>query len=129
MKITGPEVEAAFARERLRNVVADLHKGWLWIALLFAVVSFSLMLTFTPRRSLGIENAEVVGGRVREQEEGSFPYADLRLDNGSVVTVRVPRGLLFPNGSTVRVEAFERTWPWRRITYRYVGQGAEGLNQ
>lgn len=123
MRRTDPEVEAAFTRERLRSVAVDLRQGWLWIALLLVAVSFSVMLTFTPRRSLGIVNAEVVGGRVLEREEGSFPYADLRLDNRSVVTVGVPRGLLLPNGWTVRVEAFERTWPWQRTTYRYVGTG------
>ena len=129
MQSTGPEVEAVFTRDRLRRVVVDLRKGWLWIALLLAAVSFSLMLTLTPRRSLGVENAEVVGGRVLEREDGSSPYADLRLENGSVVTVRVPRGILLPNGSTVRVESFERTWPWQRTTYQYVARVADGSIQ
>jgi hypothetical protein len=89
--------------------------------LIAVLIGFSIIDSAAPRRSLGVEQAIVVGGRLLERNDGTFPYADVKLENGAIVTISVPRGQLLPDGSLIRVESFERSWPWRRTTYWYVG--------
>lgn len=126
MKRTGVEVETAFKRQRLTDVVLDLKRAWWLIALLIASFGFAIVNESMPRRSLGVEEGVVINVGLRETEAGSFLYAVVRLSDGSNTTIRVPRSELLRDGATVRVEAFERTWPWQRRTHRYVAQVHNG---
>lgn len=121
-RVPTDRIEDAFRRDWRRRAAEDFRNGWFWIALIIALTGFSIINSAAPKRSLGVERAIVIGGRISEQDEGSFPYADVELANGAIVTISVPRDQLFPNGSMIQVEAFERTWPWQRTTYRYVGR-------
>lgn len=122
MKRTGAEVETAFKRQRRVDIVADLKRAWWLIALLIASFGFAIVNGSMPRRSLGVEEGVVINIGLRETEAGSFLYVVVRLSDGSDATIAVPRSEVLRDGATVRVEAFERAWPWRRRTHRYVAQ-------
>lgn len=128
MRADKARVEGAFRKERFTALLLDLKRGWLALllsALFLTVVAYWALL---PRQFMGAEQAEVIGVGVRESKTGSYPSMDVRLDDGSTVTVPLWRGDVVQRGARVEIRV---TAHGNQRSYRYVRTlpGDSGVRQ
>ena len=106
-RVVSPErLRAAVAAVHREEFFADLRRGWPGFVFATLLLVAFFYIETSPRHA-HTETGVVVGGAVGEFSRGGFPYANVRLRSGALVTVSVPRGLVILNGSRVAVSVIE----------------------
>lgn len=116
-------VEEAFRAARWAQVREDFRRSWVfWTIFVAALLVFAVWVGSPLSVTSGLRG-QVVGVFHKQHETGSYRNATVRLDDGRIISVWLPRADAYVPDRCVIVEARARVWFPRVTTYRLVEYG------
>jgi hypothetical protein len=116
------EIEQAFRRVRWQEFLLDLRHSWAAWGLVVAAMGWFAYYSVTPQTVVEVVHGTAIGAHQPASEDNSARMRiAVQLDANRIVTVPLPRGVPYREGSQVEVEVIRGDWPPHSVTYRFAG--------
>lgn len=113
-------LSAALWRARMEELGRALRRFWFPLLLVLCMAALFLFSVSSAPQHVSYVRGEVIGAHQAQTDTGrGATYADVRLDDGGVIRVELPRGALIPINRRVVIEVLSHDRPPRGVIYRF----------